>query len=224
MRVIDLSGPIRNGMWRYPDPYPAPSITEIPAPDWLDYPIYSQHVSMAVQTGTYLETAAHLDRRRPTIDRVDLASLVLVPAVVVRVAAEPGEEIGLGALQRALEQDERRPASLAGTALLVSTGWDRAWDDPGYVTDGPFFATDVIEWVVERARPSIFGADLPRFDSPSEPRNHLVTFFESDVLMLAPLRNLGAVPDEPGSLIALPLAIDGACASPVRAVWIDRQR
>ena len=49
MRIIDISGPIEDGMWSYGEPYPAPQITQIPPPAWLDYPVYSQTVAMAVQ-------------------------------------------------------------------------------------------------------------------------------------------------------------------------------
>ncbi|MBV7327169.1 hypothetical protein KFU94_02690 [Chloroflexi bacterium TSY] len=39
MQIIDISGPIEDGMWSYGDPYPAPQIEQIPPPDWLDYPV-----------------------------------------------------------------------------------------------------------------------------------------------------------------------------------------
>ena len=52
MRIIDISGPIEDGMWSYDDPYPTPRITQILPPAWLAYPVYSQTVTMAVQNTT----------------------------------------------------------------------------------------------------------------------------------------------------------------------------
>lgn len=83
MRIIDISGSIENGMWSYADPYPAPSITEIPPPDWLAYPVYSQTVSMAVQTATYLETGAHMYRETINIDQVSLERCYLIDALML---------------------------------------------------------------------------------------------------------------------------------------------
>src|SRR5690606_25878545 len=39
MRLVEISGPIEDGMWSYGAPYPAPRIEQIPPPDWLAYPV-----------------------------------------------------------------------------------------------------------------------------------------------------------------------------------------
>lgn len=48
MRLIDISGPLENGMWGYGDPYPPVEVTEVsPAPS-VEYTTYSQAISMSL--------------------------------------------------------------------------------------------------------------------------------------------------------------------------------
>ena len=67
---------------------------------------------------------------------------------------------------------------------------------------------------------ALLGADTPRYDSPNDPQNFFPTFFEREILLLAPLVNMESVGSARGKLTALPLRIKDACASPVRALWI----
>jgi len=218
MRIIDISGSIENGMWSYADPYPAPSITEIPAPDWLAYPVYSQTVRMAVQTATYLETGAHMYRDAINIDQVPLERCYLIDALTLWIPKGPDQAISVDDLAGALAKSGEtfRP----GDALLVGTGWDTHWTEPDYLTNPPYFLASAIDWVLDQ-QASLLGGDTPRYDSPNDPQNFFTKFFKQDILLLAPLINLQQVQKTRGKLTALPLKIKGACASPVRALWIE---
>ncbi len=218
MRIIDISGPIEDGMWSYGDPYPAPRIQQIPPPDWLDYPVYSQTVSLAVQSGTYLETAAHLDRSRLPIDQLPLARCYMIDAVALWIPKAANGSISLDDLLQA--QERQQVTVQPGDALLVGTGWDKQWHAANYVTDPPSFRADAINWVLAQGI-ALLGGDTPRYDSPHNPQNFLPKFFQHDILLLAPLINLDQIAQPRGKLIALPLKIKDACASPVRALWIE---
>jgi kynurenine formamidase len=218
MRVIDISGPIEDGMWSYGDPYPAPRIAQIPPPAWLDYPVYSQTISMAVQCGTYLETAAHMDQGRLPIDQLPLARCHQIDAVTLWIPRGANEPIRAVDLQDAL--DKSRLTLQAGDALLIGTGWDAQWHAPNFVTDPPYFLAEAIDWVLDHAV-ALLGADTPRYDSPHQPQNFFPKFFQREILLLAPLVNLAQVGNARGKLTALPLKIKDACASPVRALWIE---
>jgi kynurenine formamidase len=215
--VIDITGPVRPGMWHYADPYFAPVLSEIRQPDWLDDVIYSEAISMPLQTGTYIETAAHVDASRERIDEVPLERTVLVPAITVQVPAGRGGCIDRGPLEQLVKSVT--PPPYAGMALLVGTGWSARWDEEDYVSDGPYFSPGAIEFVVE-AGFGILGGDFPRFDNPAAPTGHLRRLFETEALLLAPLYGLDRVGNAAGSLIAAPLRIENASATPVRAVWV----
>ncbi|MBX3011417.1 MAG: cyclase family protein [Caldilineaceae bacterium] len=218
MRIVDISGPIEDKMWSYGDPYPAPRIEQIPPPTWLDYPVYSQTVSFAVQSGTYLETAAHLDPNRMPIDQLPLDRCYLIDAVALWIPKAANGGITLEDLLQAQARQgvEVRP----GDALLVGTGWDKQWYDPIYVNDPPHFTGPAMDWILDRQL-SLLGGDTPRYDSPHNPQNFLPKFFQTEMLLLAPLTNLDQIQQPRGKLIALPLKIKDACASPVRALWIE---
>lgn len=218
MRIVDISGPIEDNMWSYGDPYPAPRIEQIPPPSWLDYPVYSQTVSFAVQSGTYLETAAHMDRNRMPIDQLPLARCYMIDAVTLWISKGANEAITAEDL---LQAQERQGVSVQpGDALLVGTGWDKQWYSSAYVADPPYFMAAAIDWILER-QVTLLGGDTPRYDSPHNPQNFFPKFFQSEILLLAPLINLDQVQQPRGKLIALPLKIKDACASPVRALWIE---
>jgi kynurenine formamidase len=218
MRIIEISGPIEDGMWSYDDPYPTPSITQIPPPNWLEYPVYSQIVSFAVQSGTYLETAAHMYADRITIDQLPLERCYGVDAVTLFIARKADQAITPDDLAQALEAsgESLRP----GDALLVGTGWDKQWNQPDFVTHPPYFTAAAIDWVLDHGV-GLLAGDSPRFDSPHDPQNFFPKFFQQDILLLAPVVNLDQVQRARGKLTALPLPLKGACASPVRALWIE---
>jgi len=93
MRLVDITGPLENGMWRYPDPYPEVRLEEIPVPEWIPYPTYSWVFTLGSQSGTYLETAAHMFRGAMSIDQVPLERLVLDTAVIQLREVGPNEAI-----------------------------------------------------------------------------------------------------------------------------------
>jgi arylformamidase len=217
MAIIEISGPIEDGMWSYSEPYPVPRIEQIPPPDWLEYAVYSQTIHMAVQAGTYLETAAHMDRMAMTIDQLPLERCYRVNPLCLWIPREANQAITAedlaGACHSAGLQVQPRDA------LLVGTGWDRQWREPDFVTHPPYFTAAAIDWVLEHDC-SLLGADTPRYDNPLQPQNFFPKFFAHDILLLAPLVNLEQVGSSRGKLIALPLKIQNACASPVRALWL----
>jgi len=218
MRIIEISGSIENGMWAYADPYPAPTIVEIPPPDWLDYPVYSQTVTMAVQTATYLETGAHMYREVISIDQLPLERCYQLDALMLWIPKGPDAAITVADLEGALAQsgETLRP----GDALLIGTGWDQHWTLPDYLTNPPYFLYEAIDWIIDH-QVSLLGGDTPRYDSPTNPQNFFPKFFKQDILLLAPVINLHQVQQPRGKLTALPLKIVGACASPVRALWLE---
>lgn len=88
------------------------------------------------------------------------------------------------------------------------------------MSNPPYFLAESIDWVLAH-KSSLLGGDTPRYDSRNDPQNFFPTFFKQDILLLAPVVNLHQIQKPRGKLTALPLKIKGACASPVRALWIE---
>ena len=225
MTLIDISGPIYTGMWHYGRPF-----LDLPIPpvriDQVDFPppikgtLIADYLQMASQTGTYLETARHVDASRDAIDVVPLERAWMVPTVVLHAPKDARGKVTLAEAKRSL--DRQAITIDPGDCVLIHTGWDREWRNPErYLTEMPYLSRDVVFWLLE-LRIGIFGADTPRADSPDDPQDFFPDFFRSDTLLLAPVVNLDQVQGGPhkARLCALPLPLDGACASPVRAVLV----
>jgi len=215
-RVLDITGPIYEGMWTYGLPYAPFKMEQIPPVDWVAYPTYSQNISMNVQTGTYLETGAHMFPELRTIDQLTPDELLLNAHVLRLSVKGPKEPIRVEELLPLTERIAE------GAAILVCTEWGRRWDDPRFLADSPYFSSAAMEHILS-LKPALVGADLPRWDNLDDPQGFFGGFFRQDVLLLAPLVNLEQFEQDTGRLIVFPLPIRGACASPARAMLTNAE-
>jgi arylformamidase len=214
-RMIDLTGPIYNGVWDYNcidmggailPPIQVESIATIPVNG------YDAHAyRLTSLSGTYLETAAHLVPGGLTVDQVPVENFMRPARVMHLPHAGPRAWISA----RDLEPCD--PRLQAEEALLIDTGWGVRWDQPGYVTESPHFDRSALDWLL--AQPfSILGLDTPCADQNGEV---LTPLFSRGMLMVAPVINLGSIQSQRGTLMAFPLRIQGVCATPCRAVFIE---
>ncbi len=224
-RMYDITGTIENGMWRYDDPYTPINIIPLPPVPWAGVKVYAEiFEGMHSQTGTYLETPAHVyapgePLGYPLID-VPLEKMVNVPCVLLNLPlVEKGPErhaITAEALAACPGADQIRQ----GDAILVGSGWGKYWMDPDYVTMGPYFTKGAMDWMLEK-KPVIIGSDSSRWENLEQPQGFFGDFYAANVLMLAPLVNLEQVPFTSCSLTALPIKVTGTCAAPVRAILTE---
>jgi kynurenine formamidase len=90
------------------------------------------------------------------------------------------------------------------------------------VAETPAYAPECAAWLRDRAF-RLLGVDVPCIDSPraGDPATTILAdLFARDGILLAPLRlhHLPDGVDGPLELVALPLAVRGACAAPCRAI------
>lgn len=213
--IRDISGWVHSGMWSYCPEYPGAEISELPHPKFLpdDYPVYLQKFVIGGQTGTYIETKAHVDRSATPVTDLPLSEFWR-PAVVIEVGPKgPKEAVTLADITSA--ETDLRP----GDAALISTGWDRKWDDPDYIDCSPYIEREAALWLIDRGI-GLLASDFPRFDDPSLMQFPWTQFWARVNLLLAPVTNLQGLSGRCGRLCAFPLKIRGACATPCRAALI----
>lgn len=215
-RIVDISGPIYEGMWSYGLPYEPFRMEHVPPVDWVAYPTYSQNISLNVQTGTYLETGAHMFPEMRTIDQLHPEDLFLEAHILYLRPKDPRTAI------QADEVQAQTGTIPSGAAILICTGWGSNWEHPRFLDDSPYFAADAMDALLS-LKPALIGADLPRWDDPDDPQGFFGRFFQQDVLLLAPLMNLDGFGKRTGKLIVLPLPIRGASASPARAMLAEKE-
>ncbi|MBN2289590.1 MAG: cyclase family protein [Candidatus Glassbacteria bacterium] len=217
MRIIDLSGPLENGMWSYGDPFPEVRIEQ--ATTIGEHGVDTHKITLSSISGTLVETGAHILEDAPTLDRIPLEKLYLDAAVVKVAPKGPREHITL---------EELRGSGVevrAGDALLVCTGWDSKWNAENFVLDSPHFELECIDWMLDQ---DIFllGGDIPCFDDPREGSlttelNALDKLYRRGKMILAPVVNLGAAARSRSKLLVLPLKVVGTCSAPARAVLLE---
>src|SRR6478752_6876772 len=134
-RVIDLSHVITDGMVTYPG-IPAPVIGA-----HLTFEESASHyaagtefsigtISMAANTGTYLDTPAHRYRDGQDLSVLSLERMVDRPGVVVR--ARERRTVGGRAIEEAHLRRALGATDPAGAAVLIETGHGDRWGTPEY--------------------------------------------------------------------------------------------
>jgi arylformamidase len=212
-QVIDISGTIAPGMWSYPPPVLPPRIEPIATLDGAQK--WSAHrLTLDTLSGTYLEASAHLLAGGRQIADLPAERLIRPACLLKLPPCAPGAALTAEDLQRG----QPRPAP--GDAVLLSTGWERRWNQPRFVEDSPHLSLEAMRWLVGTGA-SIIGGDIPCFDSATQPAGVNVVLFEADCLILAPLVNLRAVEMAQPTLIALPLKVAGVCGAPCRALLVE---
>ena len=222
--IHDLSGTIENGMWSY-NILPGlgatvPEIKISPISSIKEDGFLSSAISINSISGTYLEAGAHMiDNAKYLCEYA--ATDFIKKAWIIRVGNLGKKDLVTGKLLR-----QNSPDIPEGDAIIISTGWFRFWNKPGYVLDCPNYTPDALEWVMEK-KPSIFGVDVPCIEaawsgeSDETKGSILKRIFEQETLLAAPLVNLDAVHGNTGTLFCLPLKVKNTSGAPARIIIIE---
>ena len=212
--LVDLSHAIRAGLVTYPG-IPAPTI----APH-LTREASREHyapgtefaidiITMAGNTGTYLDSPFHRYAQGGDLASLDLATLVGVPAEVFRLT---------DAARRGIPAEVFLDRDLAGTAVLLHTGWSRHFGTPEYAHGSPFLTEAGARRLVE-AGVAIVGIDALNIDDTESggerPAHSLL--LEAGVHVVEHLTALDRVPVRGARFTAVPPRVEGFGTFPVRA-------
>ncbi len=226
-KIIDVTGIIQDGMWNYELPFPTISIKPLPPVPWVEGPVYCEiFEGLHSQTGTYLETPAHFLGMNPEdsylLHEVDINRIYDVPCVVLNIGnlEKPSDGSRYGITIMDLLSCKNADAIEEGDAILVGTGWGRYWMDPDYLNDSPYFTKAAMDWLISK-KPSILGADSPRWENLENPQGFFPDFYAADILMVGPLVNLEKVTAHRCRLTALPLNVVKTSCAPARVVLVE---
>ena len=219
-RIVDLSHRIQYGLVTYPG-IPAPVIGA-----HLTFDESAAHyaagtefsigtISMAANTGTYLDTPAHRYRDGEDLARLSLERMVDLDGFVVRARQRSS------AGGRAIEESDLISAldgvQLAGRAILIETGHSDQWGTPGYFVDHPYLTDDAVEYLVA-AKPSLVGIDSLNIDSTHTGRRPAHSWLlAARIPVVEHMTGLDQLPDSGFRFTAAPPAVQGMGTFPVRA-------
>jgi len=144
-----------------------------------------------------------------TIEDVPLEVCVGPAALVHHADWQANTPIHVRHLQghRSLIQMARR--------VVLRTGWNLRWDEPGYFNDHPVLTAEAAQWLVDLAV-VLVGVDFPSVDRPPYPAHEVL--LGNGLVIVENLTNLEKIPSNLFELSAIPLAITGRDGSPVRAL------
>ena len=247
MRLVDLSAPIR------PDPpeFPDPLRTEI---EFEDHAAGAEAVEtlfgvkpellrdgegwatetflrFGTHNSTHVDAPWHYNSRiggepARTIDQLPL-EWFYAPGVVIDATDRADGEV-----LTADDVRERVPRELNDLDIvLVRTGRDASYGDPGYLALGPGVGADATRWLYEQGV-RVMGVDAWGWDAPlwmqaeeAKRRNEPGIFWAAhqvdlDYAQIERLVNLGELPDEGFQIACFPLRIEDGSAAPARVVAI----
>ncbi|MFD6091144.1 cyclase family protein [Oerskovia sp. NPDC060338] len=222
-RLVDLSHTVREGLVTYPG-LPAPTITPFltRADSVAKYAPGTQFamdvLTMIGNTGTYLDSPFHRYEGGTDLSGLELEALVGLPAEVFRLSEavdpERGGRRGIGA-EVFFDRD------LAGTAVLLQTGWDQHFGTPAYGQPAPFLTEAGAQHLVD-AGVRLVGIDSLNIDDTdpatsggARPAHSLL--LAAGIHVVEHLTNLAAVPPRGARFTAVPPKVEGFGTFPVRA-------
>jgi kynurenine formamidase len=212
--LVDLSHTIRAGLVTYPG-IPAPTVTphltregsrEHYAPG-TEFAI--DLITMAGNTGTYLDSPYHRYAEGGDLASLPLETLVGVPAEVFHLT---------DAASRGIPAEVFFDRELAGTAVLLHTGWSRHFGTPEYAHGAPFLTEAGARHLVD-AGAAIVGIDSLNIDdteSGGERPAHSI-LLAAGVHVVEHLTALERLPARDARFTAVPPRVEGFGTFPVRA-------
>ncbi|MFE6964330.1 cyclase family protein [Agromyces sp. NPDC057679] len=212
--LVDLSHTISAGLITYPG-LPAPTITphltrEASREHYAPGTEFALDViTMIGNTGTYLDSPYHRYADGGDLASLPLETLVGLPAEVFRLTDATG---------RGIPAEVFYDRELAGTAVLLHTGWSRHFGRPEYATGAPFL-TEAGARHLASAGVAAVGIDSLNIDdaeSAGERPAHSV-LLEAGVHVIEHLTALERVPVRGARFTAVPPRVEGFGTFPVRA-------
>ena len=167
-------------------------------------PVNLSAITMSPHVGAHADAPLHYANDAPSIDQVDLQAYLGPCRVIHALGAAP--LITVEHLRHA--EAHLLPRVLVRCCARADTAWNPAFTA---------YAPEALEWLAARGvkligidTPSVDPADSKTLDSHQQLRRLDLRVLENLVL--------DDVPEGDYELIALPLKLQGACASPVRAI------
>jgi kynurenine formamidase len=217
-RFIDLSHELADGMSPYPglpNVLIGPHLNHEQSRSHYDGDeFFLGKVEMPVNVGTYLDAPFHRFPDREDLSQIPIERLVGIKGLVIEATGEKS---------RALSP-ELPPGGVAGSAVLIRTGWDSRWGTDAYWEPGPYLADDFAIRLVESGV-ELVGVDFWNIDDTTTRRRPIHTrLLRAGVLVVEHLCHLDQLPQSGFRFSAPVLRIQRGASFPVRAFAELEQR
>lgn len=219
-RVVDLTHPIRPGIPQWPgDPHV--EFETVASIDQAGYRL--RRFSMGEHSGTHLSTPSAFWRDGIGPAQIPAESLI-AEAVVIDVSELAARDPDYALSVDAVKGWERRNGAVSsGCIVLLFTGWERYWDEPGRFInadrDGimhfPGFGPDAARYLLERRDASGLGIDTHGIDAGADTGLSVSRLaLAKNALVLECLNNLSALPPNGATVVIGRLPLAGGSGAP----------
>jgi arylformamidase len=178
---------------------------------------YIMHLmDMINHLGTHVEVPYHLNRTGADLSEQPVESFIgpMVCLDLVEVTRDPRHMITLAEVQAAAQ---RVGGIQPGEMVFHKTRWDSEFGTDRYL-DSPYLEVSAIEWLCEQGM-KLFGIDSAGVESlESCTHDCHYALFNRGLPLIENLTNLDALEGPRATVLAVPLAIKGLEAFPVRVL------
>ncbi|MCL2515191.1 MAG: cyclase family protein [Microbacteriaceae bacterium] len=215
-RFVELSHTIREGMVTLPgipSPVIRPHLTREQAVDRYapGTTFVLDVIDLAGNTGTYLDTPFHRYKGGSDLAATRLETLVDLPAEVFHLT---------DAASRGIPAAVFFDREVRGKAVLLHTGDDVRFGEPGYVVDARFLTGEAAEYLASQGA-ALVGIDAQNIDDTSAnargERPVHSALLAAGVHVVEHLTGLGELPARGALFTAVPPRVEGFGTFPVRA-------
>ena len=212
--IIDLTHVLNEEISVYPDTL-APKFQHLNTVD--QHGFAEMQATMVLHVGTHIDAPCHIIKNTKSLDQFSVDKYI---GKAIVIPCNNLKEICIDHLR--LYEDKIRKVRF----ILFYTGWQHKWKTKSYSSDCPTLTTDAAKWLTQ------FDLNGIGFDSFSVDKvisaevvaeqtmsNHYI-ILGSDILLIENLTNLDKLPTDIFMFQCLPLKIENADGSPVRAIAI----
>ena len=203
--IIDLTHSLRNNLPVFPGTI-EPSFVRV---NTVERDGFGElNMTMSTHTGTHMDAPSHIITGGKSLDQLPLEQFIGKATVIdcTRV-----DSLSVEFLQS--KEDKIKPVDF----VLFYTSWQQKWDTPHYLEDFPTLTKEAVEWLLKFPIKGL-GFDAISPDKVSDaalPNHHLL--LGNEVLIIENLTNLNLLIDQYFEFNCIPLQIENADGSPVRA-------
>ena len=213
-KIIDLSHLLNENITVYPDTVGPKfeSINNVPEHGFAEL-----QVTMVLHSGTHIDAPCHILHGTKSLSDYPVDKF-MGPAIVIPCQGK--EEINVAFL-------ETYKSKIAEVDFVIFyTGWQNKWNSEAYFDNCPSLTREAATWLTNF---HLKGIGLDAFSIDPIISAHIVTqenlpnhyiLLGNDMILIENLTNLDQLPTEPFMFQCLPLNIEDADGSPVRAIAI----
>jgi kynurenine formamidase len=191
---------------------PVPHFIEWASLDKDDYNL--EMIFLSSHTGTHVDAPYHFVKKGKKIHELD-PSRFLQNAILIKIKSKSNYSITKSDIVSFEKKHGKIPN---GATIVFATGWNDSISRKDFFDANPGLSESAAKYLVSK-KANLVGIDSPSIDAGNNTKftaHHVL--LKENVLILENLCNLSKIKNTHFNLIAIPLKLQNATGSPVRAI------